>query len=56
MYKPTIFPVAVKRSWSLTLREEHRLRAFENRILRRMLGSKRDEVMDGWRKLYSEEL
>jgi hypothetical protein len=38
--------------WSLTLREEHRLRAFENRVLRRMFGPKRDEVTGGWRKLY----
>jgi hypothetical protein len=45
-------------SWSLdlTLREEHRLRVFENRALRRMFGPKRDEVTRGWRKLYNEEL
>jgi hypothetical protein len=42
--------------WSLTLREEHRLRVFENRVLRRMFGSKRDEVMGKWRKLHNEEL
>jgi hypothetical protein len=35
----------------LTLREEHRLRAFENRVLRRIFGLKRDEVTGGWRKL-----
>jgi hypothetical protein len=40
----------------VTLREEHRLRAFENRVLRRISGPKRDEVMGGWRKLYNEEL
>jgi hypothetical protein len=39
-------------TWSLTLREEHRLRAFENRVLRRILGLKRGEVMRGWKKLY----
>jgi hypothetical protein len=43
-------------SWSLTLREEHRLRVFENRVLRRMFGPKRDEAPGGWRKLHNEEL
>jgi hypothetical protein len=43
-------------TWSLTLREEHRLRVFENRVLRRIFGPKRDEVMRGWRKLCNEEL
>jgi hypothetical protein len=43
-------------TWSLTLREEHRLRVFENSVLRRIFGSKRDEVTRGWRKLYNEEL
>jgi hypothetical protein len=42
--------------WSLTLREEHRLRVFENRVLRRIFGSKRDEVTGDWRKLHNEEL
>jgi hypothetical protein len=42
--------------WSLTLREEHRLRVFENRVLRRIFGSKREEVTGGWRKLHNEEL
>jgi hypothetical protein len=41
---------------SLTLREEHRLRVFENRVLRRIFGTKRDEVTGGWRKLHIEEL
>jgi hypothetical protein len=41
---------------SLTLREEHRLRVFENRVLRRIFGLKRDEVTGGWRKLHNEEL
>jgi hypothetical protein len=41
---------------SLTLREEHRLRVFENRVLRRIFGPKRDEVTRGWRKLHNEEL
>jgi hypothetical protein len=41
---------------SLTLREQHRLRLFDNRVLRRIFGPKRDEVTGEWRKLYSEEL
>jgi hypothetical protein len=40
----------------LTLRDEHRLRVFENRVLRGMCGPKRDEVTGGWRKLHNEEL
>jgi hypothetical protein len=43
-------------NWSLTLREEHRLRVFENRVLRRIFGPKRDEVISGLRKLYNEWL
>jgi hypothetical protein len=42
-------------NFSLTLREEHRLRVFENRMLRRIFGPKRDEVKGGWKKLYNEE-
>jgi hypothetical protein len=42
--------------WSVTLREEHRLRVFENRVLRRIFGPKRDEVTGEWRKLHNEEL
>jgi hypothetical protein len=38
------------------LREEHGLRVFENRVLRRIFGPKRDEVTGGWRKLHNEEL
>jgi hypothetical protein len=41
---------------SLTVREEHRLRVFEDRFLRRIFGSKRDEVTGEWRKLHNEEL
>jgi hypothetical protein len=40
----------------LTLREELRLRVFENRVLRRIFGLKRGEVMGGWRKLHNKEL
>jgi hypothetical protein len=43
-------------TWSLTLREEHRLRVFENRVLRRIFGSKKDKVTGGWQKLHNEEL
>jgi hypothetical protein len=42
--------------WSLILREEHGLRVFENRILRRIFGPKSDEVTGEWRKLYIEGL
>ena len=42
--------------WLLTLREEHRLKVFENRVLRRIFGPKRDKVIREWRKLHSEEL
>jgi hypothetical protein len=41
---------------NLTLREEHRLRVFGNRVLRRILGPKRDEVTSEWRKLHNKEL
>jgi len=43
-------------TWSLTLREELRLRVFENRVLRRVFRPKRDEVTGEWRKLHNEEL
>jgi hypothetical protein len=43
-------------TWSPTLREEHRLRVFENRVLRRIVGPKRDEVTGGWKRLHNEEL
>ena len=43
-------------TWSLTLREERRLRMFEDRVLRRVFGPKRDEVTGEWRKLHKEEL
>jgi hypothetical protein len=39
--------------WSLTLREEHRLRVFEKRVLKRIFEPKRDEVIGGWRKLHN---
>jgi hypothetical protein len=43
-------------TWSLTLREEHKPSVFENRVLRRIFGPKRDVVTGGWRKLHNEEL
>jgi hypothetical protein len=43
-------------TWSLSLREEHTVKVFENRVLRRIFGLKRDEVTGGWRKLHTEEL
>ena len=43
-------------TWSLTFREERRLRVFENRVLRRIFSPKRDEVTGEWRKLHNEEL
>jgi hypothetical protein len=53
-----ILPVVlyVCETWSLTLWEEHRLRLFENRVLRRIFGPKRNEVTGEWRKLHNEEL
>ena len=43
-------------TWSLTLREERKLRVFENMVLRRIFGPRRDEVTEEWRKLHNEEL
>jgi len=43
-------------TWSLILREERRLRVFENRVLRKVFGPERDEVTGEWRKLHNEEL
>jgi hypothetical protein len=58
IYKTIISPVILYgcETWSLTLREEHRLRMFENKVLKRIFGPKRDEVSGGWRKLHNEEL
>ena len=43
-------------TWSLTFSEEHRLRVFENRVLRRIFGPKMDEVPEDWRKVHNKEL
>jgi len=58
VYKTLILPVVLYgyETLSRTLREERRLRVSENRSLRRMFGSKRDEVTGEWRKLHNEEL
>jgi hypothetical protein len=57
-YKTIILPVVLYwcETWSLTLREEHRMRVFQNRVLRRIFGPTRDEVTGDWRKLHNEEL
>jgi hypothetical protein len=58
IYRTKILPVVLYgcETLSLALREEHTLRVFENRVLRRIFGIKRDAVTGGWRKLHSEEL
>jgi hypothetical protein len=58
IFKTIILPVVLYgcETCSLTLKEEHRLRVFENRVLRRIFGLKRDEVTGEWRKLHNEEL
>jgi hypothetical protein len=58
IYKTIILPVVLYgcETWSLTLREEHRLRVFQNRVLRKIFGPKRDEMMGEWRKLHNKEL
>jgi hypothetical protein len=58
IYKKIILPVVLYgcETWSLTLRKEHRLKVFENRVLRRIFGPKRDAVTGEWRKVHNEEL
>jgi hypothetical protein len=58
IYKTIILPVVSYgcETWSLMLREKHRLMVFENRVFRRIFGPRRDEVTGGWRKLHNEEL
>jgi hypothetical protein len=57
IYKTVILPVVLYgyETWSLALREEHRLRVFENRVMRRIFGPKM-EVEGSWRKLHNDEL
>jgi hypothetical protein len=58
IYRTVILPVVVYgyETWSLTWREERRLRLFENRVLRRILGPKRDEIRREWRELHNKAL
>jgi hypothetical protein len=58
LHRTIILPVVLYgcETWSLTLREEHRMRVFENSMLRRIFGSKKEKVMRRWRKLHEEEL
>jgi hypothetical protein len=58
IYKTIILPVILYgcETWSLTLREEHRLRVFENKVLSRIFEPKRDEVTGGWRKPHNGEV
>jgi hypothetical protein len=58
IYKTITLPVVLYgcETWSLTLREEHKLRVIENRVLKRLFGPNRDEVTGEWRKLHNEEL
>ena len=54
-YRTIILPVVLYgcEAWSLTLREEHRLRVFENKVLRKIFGAKRDEITREWRKFHN---
>jgi hypothetical protein len=56
IYKTIILPVVLYgcETWSLTVREEHKLRVIEIRVLRRIFGPKRDGVTGGWRNLHNE--
>jgi hypothetical protein len=58
IYRTIILPVVLYEceTWSLTLREEQRLRVFENRVLRTIFGPKRDDLTGEWRRLHSKEL
>ncbi|KAJ4438181.1 hypothetical protein ANN_14120, partial [Periplaneta americana] len=58
IYKTVILPVLLYgcETWTLTLREEHRLRVFENKVLRKIFGAKQDEITGEWRKLHNAEL
>jgi hypothetical protein len=56
IYKTIILPVVLYgcETWSLTVREERKLRVSENRVLRRISGPKRDGETEGWRKLHNQ--
>ena len=55
--KTIILPVVMygSETWSLTLKEEHRLMVFENKVLRKIFGAKRDDIAGEWRKLHNAE-
>jgi hypothetical protein len=58
IYKTAVLAVVLYgcETWFLTLSEEHRLMLFENRVLKRIFGPKKEEVAGGWRRLHNEEL
>jgi hypothetical protein len=58
IYKPISLTLVLYgcETWSLTVREEHKLKVFENRVLRRIFGPRRDGVMGGWIKLHNKKL
>jgi hypothetical protein len=58
LYETIILPLVLYgcETWSLTLKEEHRLRMFENRVIREIFGPKREEVTGDWRKIHNKEL
>ena len=58
LYRTIILPVVLYgcETWSLTLRDEKKLRVFENRVLRKIFGPRRDEVTGDWRRWHNEEL
>ena len=58
LHRTIILPVVLYEceTWSLTLREERKLRVFENMVLRRIFGPRREEVTGEWRRLHNEEL
>ena len=58
IYRTIILPVVLYgcEAWSLTLREERKLRVFENMVLRRIFGPRREEVTGEWRRMHNEEL
>ena len=58
IYRPIILPVVLYgcETWSLTFREERKLRLFEYMVLRRIFGPRKDEVTEEWRRMHNEEL
>jgi len=58
IYRNIVLPVFLYgcETWSLTVREERRLRVFDDRMLRRIFGPKRNKIAGEWRKLHTEEL